>query len=202
MLTVLLTAFEPYGPWCENASWLTLVELTRSLPQEPRITTRRYPVDFEAAGRQLASDLTANYDVVLHLGQAPGEREIRLEAIGLNLAQQSNEPPFPLTENGPVAYRSELPLADWAERIERAGIPARVSYHAGLYLCNAVLYWTHYHAEVQGLRTRATLLHLPLDPSQVGDPPSGPRPATLPVAASARAVRLILEELVTEADLS
>ncbi|MFV2068315.1 MAG: pyroglutamyl-peptidase I [Pirellulales bacterium] len=198
MLTVLLTAFEPYGPWQENASWLALVELTRNMPQEPQVTTRRYPVDFGEVQARLAKDLQANYDVVLHLGQAPGDKEIRLEAIGLNLGQESSESPFCLTDNGPVAFRSELPLADWTRRIDRAGIPARVSYHAGLYLCNAILYWTHYQAEVQGLKSRATLLHLPLDSAHGSD--QGSDTPTLPAATSARAVRLILEELVAEAD--
>ena len=199
MLTVLLTAFEPYGPWQENASWLALVELARNLPQEPQVTTRRYPVDFAQVKTRLAKDLQANYDVVVHLGQAPGDGEIRIEAIGLNLGQESSETPFCLTENGPTAFRSELPLADWARRIDGQGIPVRVSYHAGLYLCNAILYWTHYQADIQGLKSRATLLHLPLDGSQDSD--QGSDAPTLPAATSARAVRLILEELVADAEV-
>ena len=59
MPRVLITAFGPYGKWAENASWLALVELTRHLPAQPEITTRRYPVDLEvvraAAGAGSAS---------------------------------------------------------------------------------------------------------------------------------------------------
>jgi len=198
MLTVLVTAFEPYGPWRENVSWLTIVELTRKLPQEPQVTTRCYPVDFADTKGRLAKDLQANYDVVLHLGQAPGEADIRLEAVSLNLGKASSEPPFCLNEKGPVAYRSELPLDNWVTRIDHAGIPARVSYHAGLYLCNAILYWTHDQAETEGLKSRATLLHLPLDPSQISEGRDLP---TLPAGTSARAVRLILEELVAETEV-
>src|SRR5687768_5035646 len=85
MATVLITAFEPYDRWPENSSWLALVELARDLPVEPRVVTRRYPVDFEAARSRLVDDLAANYDFVLHLGQAPGISRVHLEAIGVNI---------------------------------------------------------------------------------------------------------------------
>ncbi len=53
MARVLITAFRPYGPWRVNASWLTLVELTRDLPGEPEIVTRLYPVSFERGARRV-----------------------------------------------------------------------------------------------------------------------------------------------------
>ena len=93
MPSVLLTAFEPYDRWPENASWLALVELTRELPTGPKVVTRRYPVDFEAARARLEDDLAANYDFALHLGQAPGISRIHLEAIGVNIGGHSSQTP-------------------------------------------------------------------------------------------------------------
>jgi pyroglutamyl-peptidase len=194
--SVLITAFEPYGRWTTNASWLALVELTRELPNRPNLVTRRYPVDFAAARQRLAADLASGFDYVIHLGQSPGETAIRLEAIGLNIGSQPGEPSaadFLLEPDGPAAYRSGLPLADWQAKLCRAGIPARLSYHAGTYLCNAVLYWTHYLSERMGRRTQAALIHVPLEISQVAAD-AEPLPA-LPAAVTASAVRLILEEL-------
>ncbi|HUY93250.1 MAG TPA: pyroglutamyl-peptidase I [Pirellulales bacterium] len=193
MTSVLITAFEPYDRWPENSSWLCLRELTRERPTAPAITTRRYPVDFQAAKEKLAQDLKANYDYAIHLGQAPRSTAIRLEEIGLNLGGVHSEPLRPLVAEGPVAYRSELPLDDWAAKLRQAGIPAQVSHHAGTYLCNAMLYWSHYYSQQFALCTRSAFLHLPLDVSQTlverDEPPS------LPAAVSAAAVRLILEEL-------
>ena len=57
MTRVLLTAFEPYGPWTENAAWMLLQHLTQKLPTEPQITTRLYPVEFAALRECLSSDL-------------------------------------------------------------------------------------------------------------------------------------------------
>jgi pyroglutamyl-peptidase len=194
--TILITAFEPYDRWPENSSWLALVELTRQLPPGPKVVTRRYPVDFEQARLRLAEDLTADYDFVLLLGQAPGIGRIHLEAIGINVGGHSSLLPDqfqPLAPDGPPAYRSSLPLARWAAQIREAGIPCQVSYHAGTYLCNAVLYLTHHIAAQERLKTQAAFIHLPLAPSQLlaerQDSPS------LPSALCAEAVRLIVQQL-------
>lgn len=194
MPNVLVTAFEPYDRWRSNASWLALVALTHDLPPSPQLTTRRYPVDFALLPERLRQDLEGNYDYVLHLGQAPGSARIRLEAVGLNIACTGEDADRPLVPDGPLAYRSRLPLGDWAVKLRAAGVPAEVSYHAGTYLCNAALYLTHYFSERMGLRTQAAFIHVPLDPSQVIDEPG--EMATLPAALSAAAIRRILEELV------
>jgi pyroglutamyl-peptidase len=194
---VLLTAFEPYDRWKANASWLTLVQLTQNFPEQPKITTRLYPVDFAEMKTRLAADLETNFDYSIHLGQAPGSSRIQLEAIGLNIGGSSSQSPDqyrPLVEDGPVAYRTPLPLDDWAVKLRRAGIPAQVSFHAGTYLCNATAYWSHYLTERLALRTKSLFIHVPLDVSQVVNEPHGT--PSLPIGISAQAVRLILDELV------
>jgi pyroglutamyl-peptidase len=196
MTTVLVTAFEPYDRWQENASWLALVELTRELPPAAKVVTRRYPVDFDEARARLANDLAADYDFALHLGQAPGIGRIHIEAIGINVGGHSTQTADefqPLALDGPPAYRSALPLSDWATHIRELGIPCQVSYHAGTYLCNALLYLTHHIAATQRLKTRATFVHLPLAPSQVlGERQDWP---SLPSSDCALALRRIIELL-------
>jgi pyroglutamyl-peptidase len=198
MTRVLLTAFGPYDDWTENASWLALVRLTQDLPTGLAITTRRYPVDFASVKRLLSQDLDVGYDVLLATGQAPGSSQIRLEQFGLNVGGhhgQLAEDFQPLAEDGRAAYRSTLPLADWAQKIRAAGIPAQVSHHAGTFLCNATLYLAHYWAEKKGLATQAAFVHLPLDHSQtVG---RAHDLAAMPTELSARALRLILEALAS-----
>jgi len=196
MTRVLVTAFEPYGDWQENASWLALVELTKSLPAAPRVTTRRYPVSFAEVRSMLADDLADDYEYALHLGQAPGSERVRLEAIAVNIGGASSQPPEqfqPLIDDGPVAYRSELPLADWAVALRGEGIPAEVSYHAGTFLCNATMYLSHHLVRQQRLKTRVAFVHLPLDPSQL-DGRAAALPA-LPAPVSASAVRHLLRRL-------
>ena len=200
MTSVLVTAFEPYDRWKANSSWLALVQLTQSLPSQPTITTRLYPVDFAAVKEKLANDLRADYDYALHLGQAPGSTRIQLESIAINVGGSSMQLPDqfqPLVHGGPTAYRSPLPLGPWSVRLRELGIPAQVSYHAGTYLCNATLYFSCYLAERMGLKTRSAFIHLPLDLSQTSA--QAQELASLPATTSAAALRIILDDLVAQA---
>ncbi|MCA9101511.1 MAG: hypothetical protein KDA63_10190 [Planctomycetales bacterium] len=224
MTRVLVTAFEPYGRWRENASWLCLVELTRQLPVLPELTTRRYPVDFAEVRRCLEADLAENYDFAIHLGQSTGGARLGLEAFAINAgidrddraAGNSASDPPELTTNavttaatsvrgawqpraqmldatGPAAYQTSLPLDDWCDLLNTRGIPARVSHHAGTYLCNATLYLSHLIAERSGLKTQSAFIHLPLATSQVAAGEADA--ASLPAELAADGVRHIIEEM-------
>ncbi len=196
MPRVLITAFEPYDRWEVNSSWLALVELTRNLPVEPKVTTRLYPVDFEQVRTRLASELQANYDFALHLGQAPGSSHIHLEALAVNVgghSSQASDAFQPLVAEGPVAYRATLPLTQWGQKLREAKIPAQVSYHAGTYLCNAIFYLSRHFAQTQRLSTRAGFIHIPLAPEQALD--QRQELASLPTATVAAGLRMILDEI-------
>jgi pyroglutamyl-peptidase len=202
MPKVLLTAFEPYDIWQQNASWLALLEFTKNLPQVPQVVTRRYPVDFNRVYQQLEKDMQQDFDFALHLGQAPGSANIRLEAVGLNIGGATSQLPDEyrqLDSTGPIAYQSDLPLAHWASRLRFAGIPAAVSYHAGTYLCNALFYLSLHFAKTRGFRTRSVFIHLPLAPEQVAtEMKSGGRKEmpTMSPETSAKAIRILLDELI------
>jgi pyroglutamyl-peptidase len=199
MKKVLLTAFEPYDRWTENSSWLTLVRLTADLPTSVVLTTRRYPVDFAVVRQRIAEDLAAGFDYAIHLGQHPGSGVIQLESIAINVGCDRPTPDsfMSLEPDGPVAYRSPLPLDQWAELLRGCGIPARVSHHAGTYLCNAALYWSCHVAARLRLPTQSAFLHLPLDTSQIVSDAPADTPS-LPVEVSAAAVRMILDCLAVD----
>jgi pyroglutamyl-peptidase len=202
MPRIFITAFEPYGGWSENSSWLALVEFTKQQVTNADITTRLYPVDFDAVAARLRKDLEADYDFALHLGQAPGAASIKLEAIGLNVggrSEQRAEQFHCLVEDGPVAYRSALALADWSKRLRADGIPATVSYHAGSYLCNATLYLSHFFSETMNLKTKSVFVHLPLDYSQILK--QGKEMPGLPTEVAGRALQLIVKQLAMQEPL-
>lgn len=163
MRRILLTAFEPYDRWPDNSSWMTLIELTRWLETTSTVVTRRYPVDLQGASDRLQKDLREQFDFAIHLGQSPGSPVIKLESTGLNLRTDHR----PLVDDGPAAYRSQLALDGLRDELLADGIPTEVSHHAGLYLCNAVLYLSQHFSEQFGLPTRSLFMHLPLAPQQV-----------------------------------
>jgi pyroglutamyl-peptidase len=190
MPSVLITAFEPYEQWDENSSWLAVVELTRWFEAAQQVTTRRYPVSLSGVHQRLSEDLKAGYDVVLHLGQAPGACEIRLESVGLNLRSDGR----PLIEGAPAAYQSTLPLQQWQQSLCDAGIPARVSHHAGTVLCNATLFLCHHLAAQRHLPLKAAFIHIPLTPAQVAR--SGQSLPSLSTPMAAAALSIILQQIL------
>lgn len=199
MSRVLITAYGPYDDWSENASWLTLQALTRDLPEQVDLTTRLLPVDFDEVRRRLQSELAGEpFDTILHLGQAPGSGCISLEAFALNIGRDRgccSEDALPLVPEGPPAYRSGLPLEKWVKTLRTEGVPAQVSFHAGEYLCNAAMYYSHYFSQQSSADSSEqppgiTFVHLPLDPVQVAA--KGKDLASLPVEISAHAIRQML----------
>ena len=132
----------------------------------------------------------------MHLGQSSQAACIELEAIGLNVGGEPGQSPDefqPLVAGGPPAYRTSLPLSRWAVLLREDGIPTQVSYHAGTYLCNAVLYLSLHLAAEKRLKTRSAFIHLPLAPQQVlRERQAWPN---MPSEMCAKGIRLILNEL-------
>ena len=189
MTRVLLTAFEPYDRWQENSSWLALADLTKWYDGRPELVTRRYPVDLTTMSERLRKDLQEDYDLALHLGQAPGATLIKLESVGLNVRSEGS----PLIPGAPAAYRSALPLDLCYQALTSAGIPSEVSHHAGTYLCNATLFLSQHYAKSFGLRTKSAFLHLPLAPAQVARDHG--RQASMSTPMAAAAIALIIDQL-------
>lgn len=200
MARILLTAFAAYDEWRENASWLVLQSVMREQTGGATIVTRRYPVDFEAVRDRLASDLAGEpFDAILCLGQAPGRAKLCLEAFALNSHRRRGErsdEARPLEADGPAAYRSVLPLAEWTRQLRDEGVPTELSTSAGDYLCNAALYWVHYFSEQAGAAPRAAFVHVPLDLAQAAacerDVPS------MATEVAAHAVRRMIEWVTAE----
>lgn len=195
-MRVLLTAFEPYAEWSSNSSWLTLVELLRQRPPSATLVTRRYPVDFQRLPDVLHKDLAQDFDAVLHLGQAPGTPTVRLEAFALNAGGSTSEAGSDfkrLIPGGPEAYRSRMPLERWLQRLHEQNIPSHISYHAGTYLCNAVMYLSHHWLAQAKKATPVGFIHLPLTTQQVSG--AAQNLPSLPVETLSAAVCTVLDDL-------
>ncbi|MEO1615619.1 MAG: pyroglutamyl-peptidase I [Planctomycetota bacterium] len=184
MTRILLTAFEPYDRWRENSSWLALIDLTSWYKGPLDFKTRRYPVDFNKVCEQLERDLADDYDFAIHLGQSPGSPIIKLETVGLNLRTNG----APLLSDAPAAYRTQLDLQACQERLAQAGIPAKVSHHAGTFLCNAALFLSQHYSAMMGGRTESVFVHLPLTPAQAAVEESPTASMSTPMQSAAIAM--------------
>lgn len=171
-MKILVTGFEPFGGEDINPSWEAVRQLRA--PEGTELVRLRLPVVFREAGELLAAALRREQpDLVLCIGQAAGRDAITPERLGVNLMdaaipdnagfQPQEEPVIP---GAPAAFFARLPVAALAEAIRAAGVPARVSNSAGLYVCNALLYRLLHEIETHYPGMRGGFLHVPCLPEQ------------------------------------
>jgi pyroglutamyl-peptidase len=173
----LVTGFAGYGGRGRNPAGEAATALDGRSIGGLAVAGRVLPVAYGS----LAADLQRLMDelrprLVISLGLWPGEPMIRLERVGINVADfeiPDNEGAFltdmPVSGNGPAALAATLPLRGIEAALLDAGIPARISSTAGTFLCNATLYSTLRHADRLSPRPLAGFVHLPYLPEQVAD---------------------------------
>ncbi len=175
MKKLLVTGFEPFGGEEVNPSF-EAVERLPSVIGEYEITKLIVPVVFgEAAAVVLRASEGLCPDVILSVGQAGGRSAITPELVGINLRHatipdnKGNQPTDePIVQLGSAAYFSTLPVRKMAEAISRLGTPSVVSYSAGAYVCNDLLYSLLAHYE--GSTTRVGFIHIPYCDEQKKEP--------------------------------
>lgn len=171
MKKLLITGFDPFGGEHINPSW----EAVRLLPEmvgEYRLTILQIPTVFGRAAEEiLAAAKELQPDVILSVGQAGGRKAITPEVIGINLREAAipdnagNRPVnTPVLEDGPDAFFATVPVREMVKGITAAGLPATLSYSAGAFVCNDVLYTLLHH--YRGTATRVGFIHVPFLPEQ------------------------------------
>ena len=193
MKQLLITGFEPFGGEEINPSW-EAVNLLDDEINGYSLTKLRIPVVFgEAAEMVIASADEIRPDAILCIGQAGGRDAITPELAAINLRyaripdNKGNQPKDePIIESCDTAYFSTLPMRKIAEAIDSFGIPARLSYSAGAYVCNDLLY-TLLH-RYNGEKTRVGFIHVPYSTEQ------GKEPA-MPLSDIIKAITLAIESL-------
>lgn len=171
--TVLVTAFEPFGGESVNSS-LRVLEQFRP-PPGARLKRLVLPVVFSRSLEVLEQALAElRPDVVLALGQAGGRAKVSLERVAINLndariPDNEGQQPVdaPVVMGGPAAYFSTLPLKRMLKALLGAGIPAQVSYSAGTFVCNHLMYGLLHCLAARHPEARGGFVHLPYLPEQV-----------------------------------
>ena len=175
MKQLLITGFEPFGGEEINPSW----QAVSRLPDEINgytLTKLLVPVVFGKAAEsvfRVADEI--HPDVILCIGQAGGRNAITPELVAINLRhakildnagyQPKDEP---IIKGGACAYFSTLPVRKMADAINSVGIASQLSYSAGAYVCNDLLYTLL--ARFDGTQTRVGFIHIPYSKEQSKEP--------------------------------
>jgi pyroglutamyl-peptidase len=196
MYKILITGFEPFDNWDVNTSKLCIEELSQNKRYDCEIKTKIYPVDFKITQRTICADIQTEVDYAIHLGQIDTSNKIHLEKIGLNVGEnecKNKAEVIELIEGGPLALQSEVPLERWKKKVHSLKIPVGISFHAGTYLCNALLYWSLYYCRKYEVKTKSTFIHLPIIPSAINTQKESS--LGLELEKSVEAVQCIIEDI-------
>lgn len=167
-MTILVTAFGPFGGRSENASHLAIRELRKAMPE---IRTRILPVDAVMAPKRLKQAIRQiRPDALVMLGEAAGSQLIRLETTAwneLDFRIPDNAGRLitsrPIRNGSPSTRASTLPLAEIHQLLDASGHGISYSDDPGRYLCNQLFYVACEHLESHAIRIPAGFIHLPLE---------------------------------------
>lgn len=167
-MKVLVTAFDPFGGEQVNPA----LEAVKKLPDTisgATIIKQELPTVFKRSIPVLEKAMHDNQpDVVLSIGQAGGRYDITVEKVGINLQDaripdNDNEQPIDemIFEDGETAYFATIPVKKVVQSINEKGIPASVSYTAGTYVCNNIMYAGLYLINKKYPHMRGGFIHVP-----------------------------------------
>lgn len=175
-MKILVTGFDPFGNEKINPAIESVKRLPDNIKGADIIKLEINTVAFKSLEQIKNAIIKEKPDVVLSVGQAGGRFDITVEKVGINLDDfriKDNEGnqfiDRPVFADGPAAYFSTLPVKAMVENIKANGIPASVSYSAGTFICNHVLYGVLYMAANEFNNIKAGFIHIPFLTEQVLD---------------------------------
>ena len=195
MKKLLITGFDPFGGESVNPAREAVMALPDAVG-DYTLTKLEIPTVFGMAAETVlqAAEILCP-DVILCVGQAGGRAAITPEVVAINLREASipdnagNQPKnMPVVENAPAAYFSTLPVRAMTEGVKAAGIPCSLSYSAGVFVCNDLLYTLLHHYD--GTDTRVGFVHIPYLPEQAGE-----GVASLPLEDAVRGLTAAIQAL-------
>ena len=186
-MKILVTGFEPFGGAVINPAY-EAVKLLPDVIAGAEVIKIEIPTVFGKDEEVVRAAVEKHHpDAVLCVGQAGGRSGITVEKV-------------PIREDGENAYFASLPVKSMVQYMKEAKIPARVSYTAGTFVCNDIMYRVLYMIDKEYPHMRGGFVHVPYLPEQTLDLPEGTpsMPAEMIAKALECGIRAIVEN---EADV-
>ncbi|MDD6885129.1 MAG: pyroglutamyl-peptidase I [Solobacterium sp.] len=173
-MKLLLTAFDPFGGEKINPA-LEAVKLVKDKIGDVEVVKQEVPTVFVKSVNTVKEAIEREKpDVVLCIGQAGGRFDLTPEKVAINFDDariQDNEGNQPINqaifEDGDTAYFTSLPVKAMVEEIKKAGVPASVSYTAGTFVCNHLMYGVLYTINKSYPNIKGGFMHVPFITEQV-----------------------------------
>lgn len=204
-MKILVTGFDPFDKDIINPAY----EAVKRLPDEIReakIIKLEIPTSFERS-RIAIEEAIEKYspNVILSIGQAGGRNEITIEKVAINLLEariKDNDgyQPLdkPIKEDGQTAYFTNLPIKGMVSHIKENNIPANISYTAGTFVCNSVMYNILYLIDKKFPNIKGGFIHVPFLPEQAVL--KNPIPSSMSLDMISKAIELAIEAILINKD--
>ncbi len=168
-MKILVTGFGSFLDNVENPS----VEILKLLPKSiygNEIITVELPVVYDQCFAVLRPYIDKYQPkIIINLGLANGRSKISLEQVALNIKSAKNKDnagiiyqDAPIIKGGENACFSSLPLRKIVDKLSLKKIPVEISYTAGTYVCNNIMYHVLHYIKENNLAIKAGFVHLPL----------------------------------------
>ncbi|MBU3210603.1 pyroglutamyl-peptidase I [Clostridium algidicarnis] len=173
-MKILVTGFDPFGGESINPALEAVKKISDNI-DGIEIIKIEVPTVFKKSIDTLDKAIEAHKpDVVLCVGQAGGRFDITPEKVAINLDDarikdnEGNNPiDEPIFKDGETAYFSSLPVKAIVKNIKENNIPSSVSYSAGTFVCNHIMYGLLYLIDKKYKNVKGGFIHVPFIPSQV-----------------------------------
>lgn len=179
MLQVLISGFDAFGKEEINPSFLAVHNLPDQIKGAKLIKLELatvYQTGFETLKQAIKKQQP---DIVIAVGQAGGREKISLEKYGFNWLD------FKIADNQgniiknqfidkqlPLKLESSLPVDYLLEKLSTKNIPLEISYRAGGFICNEVLFRLLDYTMTYNTNLLAGFIHVPYELSQIKDKPN------------------------------
>ena len=166
-MKILVTAFEPFGQSGRNSSLETMMTLPDTIG-DCEIEKLMLPVVYDRCAEVLREKIDElSPSAVVCLGQAEGRGTITPEYTAVNVKHSASADNAgqictlePIVTDGEDGLITTLPVGRMVENMKNAGYPASLSFTAGTYVCNNLMYHAIRYCKPRGIK--AGFIHLPL----------------------------------------
>ena len=173
-MKVLITGFAPFNNEKINPSY-EAVKLISDMIDDITLEKLEVPVSFNNAFLTVLDKLKDDdYDAVILVGQAGGRSMITLEKVAINYryaAIADNDGNSfnheNIIEDGMDAYFTTLPIVKMVDKLNENSIKASISFTAGAYVCNDLMYQVIKYLKDNNKKTKAGFIHVPFIKEQV-----------------------------------
>ena len=153
-MKVLITGFDPFGGESVNPAY----EAVKMLPDEisgAEIVKLEIPTEFVRSGDMVCHAIdNFSPDVVINVGQAVGRSCVTVEKVAIN-CEDARVP-----DNAEYSPH-DVKVKDDGPETNALSIPCEMSYTAGTYVCNSVMYNVLHYVATKGLKIKAGFIHVP-----------------------------------------